>query len=144
MQVVCRDDPREVFNVKLNIVDRYAQGDGLQEDARCGFAQGDGRGEDNDGNDEGDEGIKVVFEGPGGEPDDESGGDNADVAESVAKDVEENAAHVEVRVRMATFRTLDGLDMLMTCVCNFVVLRRRKFGKGIIGVDGAVAPGVAE
>lgn len=98
VQVVAGDDAGEFLDVFFDVVDADAGGDGLEEDAGGGFAEGDGRAEDYEGDDEGDEGVGIEAVGGGCEPDYEGGADDADVAEGVAHDVQEDAAHVEVVV----------------------------------------------
>lgn len=73
-------------------------------------------GEDDDGDDERDQRVKVEPAGPGREPDDQAGGDDADVAERVAQDVKEDAAHVH---RAAAVR----VPMRMLAMVVIVVVR---------------------
>lgn len=123
-------DSREIFNVLADIVDFDAVGDRLEEDARGGFAEGNGGAEDDDGDDEGDGGIEVIASGEIGEPDDEGGDDDSNVAEGVAHDVEEDSLHVKVIVGVTatTTATLSGFAVVVLGVVN-----------GGAAGDGAVA-----
>ena len=109
----------ELFDVVFDVVDGDAEGHGLEEDAGGGFAEGNGGGEDDESDDEGDRRIAVVPEGPGREPNYESGGDDADVAESVTHDMQEDAAHVQVGVGVAAAVALFGLGVLVVFMGEF-------------------------
>lgn len=94
--MVAAQNARKEANVLFNVINGQAHRHGLQENTRSGFAKGDGGAEDDKGDDERNGGVGVKAPGVVRQPDEESGGNDADIAEGVAHDVQENAAHVEV------------------------------------------------
>jgi len=122
VDVVARHDAREVFDVGLDVVHVDAGRDCLKENARCGFAEGNCGGQDNGSDDEGDGRVHVEAPAVVGEPDEESGGNNADVSEGIAQDVKEDTAHVEVAVVVATLGLLLGLSVSVLLVIDRLAL----------------------
>lgn len=135
VHVVAGHDARQVFDVRFDVFHVDADGDGLQEDARGGFAERDGGGEDYGGDDQGDGRVHVEAPAVVREPDEEGGGDDADVAEGVAQDVEEDAAHVEVAVRVAVAAL--GLLFLGLGVSVLLVVDGLALGAAVAGVLAA-------
>lgn len=82
------------------------------------LAQRERAGEYDNGDDETDDRITIIFEGPFREPYDESSGDDADITKGVAHDVQHKCAHVHgtgMGVSVASvamvMRTLFGIVM---------------------------------
>lgn len=71
VQVVAADDAVELADVVFDVVDADACGDGLEQDAGRGEAEGDGGGEDDESDDEGYERVGVEAPGVVGAPDEE-------------------------------------------------------------------------
>lgn len=106
VDVVAGDDAGKVLDVGFDVLDGNAGGNSLEEDARSSLAKRDGRGEDNSGDDERDGRVHVEAPAEVGEPDEECGGNDADVTEGITQNVEEDTAHVEVTVRVAVATAL--------------------------------------
>ena len=96
MQVVGAIDPRQLLNVFFDMVDAQPAGHGLQQDARGGFAQGDGGRQDDDGDQQRNARVDIVLPRVVGQPDNQRRGNDADVAQGVSHHMEEHATHVEV------------------------------------------------
>lgn len=93
VDVVAGDDAGDVLDVFFDVVDVEVVGGSLEEDlGGCG-GEGDGGAEDDDGDEEGDRWVSVEAVRGVGEPDYERGDNDADVAESVADDVEYHGTH---------------------------------------------------
>lgn len=96
VEVVAADDSRKLLDVLDDVVDAEAGGHGLEEDPGGGLAERDGGEEDDDGDEQGDGRVCIVAPGVVCEPDEEGRDDDADVAEGVAQDMEEDTAHIQV------------------------------------------------
>lgn len=135
VEVVTAEDAGEFFDIGFDVVDVKADGDGLEENTAGGFTERDGAGEDDDGDEEGDARVDVVAPAVGGEPDKERAGDDADVAECIAHDMQEDSSHVKISVGMSvTFASFSSrpcmimidvpgvvtvlLFTLVSCVCT--------------------------
>ena len=129
VDVVARHDAGEVFDIGLDVVNANTSGNCLEEDARCGFAEGDGGCQDDGSDDERNGRVHVETPAVVGEPNKECGGDNADIAESVAQNVKEDTAHVEVAVVVTTLGLLLGLS-----VSVLLVVDRLALGASVAGV----------
>lgn len=80
VHVVAADDPGEVLDVLLDLRQLEVVRRRLEEHLGGCAGEGDGRLEDDEGDEERDGRVGVLASGPAGEPDDESGGDDADVS----------------------------------------------------------------
>ena len=129
VDVVARHDTGKVFDIGLDVVNANTSGNCLEEDARCGFAEGDGGCQDDGSDDERNGRVHVETPAVVGEPNKECGGDNADVAESIAQNVKEDTAHVEVAVVVTTLGLLLGLS-----VSVLLVVDRLALGASVAGV----------
>lgn len=98
VQVVTADDSGEILDILLDPSDVKMDGDRLEKDAARGFAEGDCAEKDDNGDEKRDGGVEIVAPLVGSEPNEEGTDDHTDVAESVAKDVKEYTAHVEIGV----------------------------------------------
>lgn len=110
--------------------------------------RGNGRCQDDGSDDERDGRVHVETPAVVGEPDEECGGDNADIAESVAQNVKEDTAHVEVAMVVTTLGLLlglsvsvllvvDGLALGASVACVLALqerLARRSMGVGVVFV----------
>lgn len=106
MQVMATNDTGEFLDVFLDVIDAETCGDCLKKDARCSLAEGDGRGENNTGDNQRNTRIGVVTPGEVGKPDEQCRANDTNVAQCIAHDVQEDTTHVEVVVRMAVAATL--------------------------------------
>jgi hypothetical protein len=122
VDVVARDNTREVFDVGLDIVNADAGGDSLEENARGSLAERNGGCEDDGGDDEGNHRIHVEAPGEVREPDEECDSDDTDVAKGVAQDVKEDTAHVEISVRVTALGLLLGLRVPVLVVIDGLAL----------------------
>ena len=116
MDVVARHDAGEIFDIGLDVVNADAGRNGLEEDARCGLAEGNGGCKDDGSDDERDGRVHVETPAVVGEPDEECSGDNADVSESIAQNVKEDTAHVEITVAVTALGLLLGLSVSVLLV----------------------------
>jgi hypothetical protein len=122
VDVVARHDAREIFNIGLDVVHADAGGDCLKENARCGLAEGNGGCEDDGSDNERDGRVHVETPAVVSEPDEERSGDNADISESIAQNVKEDTAHVEVTVAVAALGLLLGLGVSVLLVVDRLAL----------------------
>lgn len=112
VDMVAAENAVEILNVFANVIDANVVGGGLQQDLGSGLGQGDGRLE----NDEGDEerhnrvGIHAVL--PRSLPNDKSRDNDTQVAQGVANDVQDHGihAHVAVTVAMTAVATRFGIS----------------------------------
>lgn len=127
VEVVAADDARKLLDVLDDVVDAEAGGHGLEEDPGGGLAERDGGEEDDDGDEQGDGRVCVVAPGVVCEPDEEGRDDDADVAEGVAQDMKEDAAHVQVvAMAVAAVAAVSLLGLAMGVV--------------VVGVGGVLGP----
>lgn len=129
VDVVARDNTREVFDVGLDVVNANAGGDSLEENAGGSLAERNSGREDDGGDDKRNHRIHVEAPAIVREPDEECDSDDTDVAKGVAQDVKEDTAHVEVSVRVAALRLLLGLRVPVLVVVDGLAL-----GASITGV----------
>lgn len=118
VDVVAGDDAGDVLDVLLNVVDVEVVRGGLEEDLGRGGGQGDGGAEDDEGDEEGDGRVGIEAVRGVGEPDDERGDNDADVAEGIADDVEYHGTHAQVGVVVAVTAAtvLSGLVVVVAGV----------------------------
>lgn len=117
VDVVAADDAGERLDVLPNL--RYADvfWRRLEEHLGSGARERDAGVEDDGGDEERDGGVGVVLAGQIGQPDDECGYDDADVAQCIAYDMEDHGihAHVAVAVTMTTtFAMFLGQGVIVT------------------------------
>lgn len=122
VKMVARDNTRKVFDVGLDVVNANAGGDSLEENARGSLAKRNSGCENDCGDDERNHRIHVEAPAVVREPDEECDSDDTDVAKSVAQDVKEDTAHVEVSVRVTALRLLLGLRMPVLVVIDGLAL----------------------
>lgn len=115
MHVVTADDAWDIFNIFLDVLDIDMVRGSLEQDlSRC-RCQGDGGPEDDQGDEERYNRIRIVFTRPVGEPNDEGGYDDTDVSEGVSNYVKNHSVHTHVTMAMAmTTLCLLGLVVVMT------------------------------
>lgn len=80
MKVVAAQDSREVDDIALNILNVDASGSGLEKNAGSGLAKRDGGAENDDGDDQRNQRIRVETPRVVSEPDDQSRSDDTNVA----------------------------------------------------------------
>lgn len=80
----------------------------LEKDLGGSASEGNGCLEDDGCDEERDCWVSVVLSGPFGEPDDERGDDDTNIAQSVTNDVEDHGVHAHIAVAV-TVSTLGGL-----------------------------------
>ena len=129
VDVVARDNAGEIFNVGLDVVNANACGNSLEKDAGGGLAERDGGCEDDGGDDKRNHRVHVEAPAVVGEPDEECSGDNADVSESIAQNMKEDTAHVEITVAVTALGLLLGLS-----VSVLLVVDRLALGASVAGV----------
>lgn len=100
VDVMAADDAWQHLNVSLNVINVQTQRDSLQEDTGGGLAERNGRTKDDDGDDERNGRISVETPRVVGKPDEKRSCNNTNVSEGISHDMEEDAAHVEVPMRM--------------------------------------------
>lgn len=141
MEVVGSDDAGQTFNILLDVIDAHALGRGLKKNARRSLAKRDGRGQDDDSDEQRDAGIDVETPLVVSQPDDQCRSNDTDVAERIAHDVQEDTAHIQVMaVAVATLLTLRlCLSMVMALVNIFLcrVIRDRERNPILISVVGS-------
>lgn len=98
VHVMARQYIRQRLNVVANLLELKILRRSLQEDLRGGEGEREGGFENDDGNEERHGRIGVVLARPVGQPDDQSGDDDADISEGVAKHVENHGIHTHVAV----------------------------------------------
>ena len=128
MQVVCAEDSGKFLDVGFDVVDTHAGGYGLEDDPTRGFAEWNGAGKDDTGDDQGDAGVNIVSPRKRSEPDEKRRADNAHVAERIAHDVKKDPPHVEVAVVVTvSFRGAPffGFAVVMTCMPGVVPMITR-------------------
>ena len=118
MHVVAAADALERLEVLADLGGVDVVGRGLQEDLGCGEGQGKGLFENDECDEEGHGGVGVVLPPEFGEPDDEGRGDDANVAEGVADDVQDHGvhAHVAMTVPVTLFAGLLGFRVVVVVV----------------------------
>jgi hypothetical protein len=114
VHVMAAHDARERLNVLADLVEVDVFGRGLEEDLGCRHGERDARVENDEGDEERDDRVGVVLARPVGEPDDQSGNNDAHVAQRVAEDVQDHGVHAHVAVVMAVL--LAGLLGLVVVV----------------------------
>lgn len=139
MEVVSSNNAGETLDVLLDVVDTYALGRGLKKDTRRSLAKRDGRGQDDDRDDQRDTGIDVEPPLIIGQPDDQGRSNNTNVAKRVAHDVQEDTAHVEIVAVAALLALGLGLSMVMTLVNIFFrgMVWNREGDAVLVGVVGS-------
>lgn len=94
-------DIRECSDIFFNIFDIKPGRYSLEENSRGGLAKWNCGTENDDCDDQRNTRIGVEAPGEVSQPDEESGGDNTNVSQSVTHNVEEDAAHVQIAMRVA-------------------------------------------
>ncbi|GKT64693.1 hypothetical protein ColTof3_12032 [Colletotrichum tofieldiae] len=118
VDVVAAEDAGQVLDILADLLEVNVVGGGLEENLGGRLGEGNGRLENDEGDEQGDGGVGVEAAGPVGQPDDEGSDDDTDVAESVADDVENHGihSHVAVVVAVAASRLLALLVVVVLVV----------------------------
>ncbi|GJD02771.1 hypothetical protein ColKHC_11596 [Colletotrichum higginsianum] len=116
--VVAAEDTGQILDILAYFLEVDVVGSGLKEDLGGGLGEGDGRLENDQGNEQRDGRVGVEATGPVGQPDDESRDNYTNVAESVANDVENHGihSHVTMVVAVAARRLLALLVVVVLVV----------------------------
>jgi hypothetical protein len=120
VEVVGTNNTRKLLNILLDVIDAQTSRDSLEQDARGGETERNGRSENDAGDDEGNTRIGVEAPFVIGEPDEQGRSNDTDVSKSVAHNVKEDTTHVEIVVRM-TVATSAGLFLGLSVVVFLVV-----------------------
>lgn len=144
VDVVAAHDSWKTLDVLADVLDANVLGGGLQENPGGCASKGDGRLEDDGGDEQRHGGIAVELARPVREPYDEGGDDDADVAQRVAQNMEHHGVHAHVGVAVAAGL---GARLLRQGVVVAVVdarvaasvLARRAVGVSSVAVESAIA-----
>lgn len=120
MEVVAGLDTGQVLDIIADVVDFNAVRHGLEENAGCGFAERDGRAENDDCDNKRNGRVEVEAAREFREPDNQCCCDDTNVAEGIAHDVEEDALHVEIAVRVTMSSTGSALARFRVVVFGVV------------------------
>lgn len=101
VDVVTADNARESLDVLTNIIQVDVVGSGLKENLGGCLGKGDGRLENDEGNEQRYGRISVETAGPVSKPDDKSRDDDTNVAQGVTDDVQNHGVHTHVAVIVA-------------------------------------------